>query len=254
MSQSVPLYKTNNGPCPYRKEGVWESLTFQVSYIPSELYEALLNQGFRRSGLSIYHPVCHGCQRCLPIRIDVSAFRPNKGQRRAWRKNQDIRVEHRSVEFTEESFELYQKYQMDWHHETEAPNAWEYYHFLIESPVQTEMIHYYWKETLVAIGWVDLLSSSISSVYFIFNPNYADRRLGVYSILYEIEYCRKLGVPWLYLGFWIEDSEKMQYKAEYRPFEILVENQWQIPIQTKNEVATSKAQCENILQQLKAIL
>ena len=88
------------------------------------------------------------------------------------------------------------------------------------------MVHFYLEDLLVGVSWIDRLPSAISSVYFIFHPQFAFRRLGVYSILYEIEYCRKLKIPWLYLGFWVKDSYKMNYKAEYRPAQVLVDGEW----------------------------
>ncbi len=227
MAQAVQLYRTNNGPCPYRDEGVWENLSFQVESLPGEMYEKLLNHGYRRSGCSIYHPVCQGCKRCIPIRIDATAFRATKSQRRVWRKNQELHITHHPVQFTEESFELYQKYQINWHHAEQAPDVWEFQNFLINTPVNTEMIEYRLDDVLIGIGWIDHLPTLISSVYFIFDPDFASRRLGVYSILYEIEYCQKQNRPWLYLGYWVEDSPKMSYKADYRPAQILINDQWQ---------------------------
>lgn len=227
MQQPIQLYQTQNGPCPYRPEGVWENIAFEVPCLSGEMYEALLNNGFRRSGYSIYRPACQGCHRCIPLRVDTQRFAMTKSQRRTWRKNQDLSIEHHSVGFTEESFELYQHYQMQWHHSDKKPNIWEFQSFLLESPVETEMICYYFEKILIGVSWIDRLPTSLSSVYFIFHPDFAARRLGVYSILYEIAYCCQLNHPWLYLGFWVEDSPKMKYKAEYQPAQILLNEQWQ---------------------------
>ncbi len=227
MTLNFKLYHTNNGPCPYRNKGIWENLTFETETLPGATYEKLLNHGFRRSGCSVYHPICNNCHLCIPLRVDVKQFRMTKSQRRTWQKNQDLCIEHYPVDFSRESFELYQKYQVAWHHNSEKPDFWEFQNFLIESPVDTEMAHYYLGDLLVGVSWIDRLPSAISSVYFIFHPDFAFRRLGVYSILYEIEYCRELKIPWLYLGFWVKDSYKMNYKAEYRPAQVLVRGQWQ---------------------------
>lgn len=223
---ALQFYKTNNGPCPYRPEGTWENLSFYTEHLTGAVYESLLNQGFRRSGYSVYHPICQSCQHCIPIRINTSQFVPSKGQRRTWRKNQDLRIVHYPLTFIPESFQLYQRYQMSWHQTEELPTEKEYQHFLLESPVNTEMIHYYLGDVLIGVGWVDKLPSILSSIYFIFDPEYAARRLGVFSILYELNYSLQLGHEWLYLGYWVENSPKMQYKAEYRPAEILMDEQW----------------------------
>ena len=227
MMQTIQLYQTNNGPCPYRPEGIWENLAFEAQCLSGEMYEALLNNGFRRSGYSLYRPACHECHLCIPLRVDTHRFEMTKSQRRTWRKNQDLSIEHRPVGFLQECFELYQHYQMQWHHCEKKPNLWEFQSFLMESPVETEMVCYYLENRLVGVSWVDRLPHALSSVYFIFHPDFASRRLGVYSILYEIAYACQLNRPWLYLGFWVEDSPKMKYKAEYQPAQILINGQWQ---------------------------
>jgi len=233
--QKFQFYHTNNGPCPYRPVGVWENLSFTTEFLPGDVYEALLNQGFRRSGYSVYHPICETCQLCIPIRVKASDYAPSKSQRRTLKKNKDIRIEHQPLGFSVESFELYQNYQFHWHQTKEMPNEWEYRSFLIESPVTTEMIHYYLEDQLVGIGWVDRLPNLLSSVYFIFDPHYASRRLGVFSLIYELKYCLELGHEWLYLGYWVEDSPKMQYKADYQPAEVLINQKW-IPIEEHQSI------------------
>ncbi|MGK5092199.1 arginyltransferase [Deltaproteobacteria bacterium TL4] len=225
-SPGFQFYHTNNGACPYRKEGIWENLSFTTEHLTHDVYEALLNQGFRRSGYAVYHPICEACQRCIPIRLNTKAFSYSNDQKRTLKKNRDLRTEHRGLEFTREGFQLYQKYQTQWHHAKEAPSEWEYRSFLLESPVLTEMIYYYLGKKLVGISWVDLLPHIISSVYFIFDPQYAQRRLGVFSLLYEINYGKQQGLPWLYLGYWVEDSSKMNYKSNYHPAQLLINKGW----------------------------
>lgn len=222
----VKLFQTDNGPCPYKEDKRWQSVSFQTSKLPEDGYISLLNQGFRRSGLSIYHPVCKGCESCIPIRIDVRNFSQSKGQRRTWRKNRDIRVEHHPLEFKIKDFELYKKYQKDWYHVNNPVSKSEYKEFLTESPVNTEILRYYLNEKLIGVGWIDRLGELISSVYFVFDPDYAKKRLGIFSLLYEIAYARFLGIRWLYLGYWVESSPKMNYKAEFHPSQILINSRW----------------------------
>ena len=222
----INLYHTNNGPCPYREDYSWYNDSFKTSKLTENVYSSLLNQGFRRSGLSIYHPVCSGCQSCIPIRVDVQNFSQKKGQRRTWRKNKEVRVEHHPVEFNQEDFALYQQYQRDWHDAKHPVEEIEYFDFLIETPVPTEILRYYLGNKLIGLGWLDRLPELISSVYFVFDPEFVSRRLGVFSLLYEIEYARFLNIRWLYLGYWIENSHKMNYKAEYQPAQILQDSRW----------------------------
>ena len=102
----------------------------------------------------------------------------------------------------------------------------EYLNFLIESPVPTEILRYYLGEKLIGLGWVDLLPELLSSVYFVFDPDYVSRRLGVFSLLYEIEYARSLDIRWLYMGYWVKSSAKMKYKSDYQPAELLHDSKW----------------------------
>ena len=236
---SIQFYQTRNGPCPYLTERNWDNLAFQSSRVSDEAYTSLLNQGFRRSGLSIYHPVCSDCSSCIPLRVNTRDFQSNRGQRRTWRKNQDLRVEHRPLEFCEEGFQLYRRYQLNWHRTSTQVSEVDYLDFLISSPVKSEMHYYYAQNRLLGIGWVDMLPNLLSSVYFIFEPDEASRRLGVYSLLYEIEFCRKLNKSWLYLGYWVEDSRKMAYKCEFRPAEVLLNFQW-IPLEN-TQLVTKEA-------------
>ena len=226
--QRIQLFQTNNGSCPYRESGVWENLSFYTRRLSDEAYASLLDQGFRRSGNSVYHPICQNCESCIPIRVDVNRFAPSKSQRRTWRRNQDLQVVSGDTEFSEAAYDLYRRYQIGWHGSDAGLEEADFHEFLVSSPVSTEMLHYYLGDQLLGVGWVDRLPQMLSSVYFIFDPEFASRRLGVFSLLCEIEYCRRLGLPWLYLGYWVPDSQKMGYKAEYRPAEVLVRGQWRL--------------------------
>ena len=223
---TIKFFRTNNGPCPYLENGIWQNISFQTDKLQPTGYTALLNQGFRRSGLTIYHPACSSCQECIPIRIDALNFVKNKGQRRTWRKNNDLRVEHQVVEFRQDDFALYSRYLYEWHKTEFMIKEDEYIDFLIHSPVPTEIIRYYLGDKLIGLGWVDRLQDLLSSVYFVFDPDYVSRRLGVFSILYELEYARSLDLRWLYLGYWVKSSVKMKYKSDFKPAELLNGSKW----------------------------
>ena len=222
----IKFFRTDNGPCPYLEKGNWQNISFQTSKLQSDGYNTLLNQGFRRSGITIYHPVCPSCQECIPIRIDALNFIKNKGQRRTWKKNNDLHVEHHTAEFNQEDFDLYSLYQREWHKTNVPVKKEEYLDFLINSPVNTEIIRYFFGDKLIGVGWVDCLPELLSSVYFVFDPDYVSRRMGVFSLLYEIEYARSLDIRWLYLGYWVKSSAKMKYKADFQPAELLNDSKW----------------------------
>ena len=238
-STRIRFYQTHNGPCPYRSSGDWNNLAFQTQSLSEDAYGSLLDLGFRRSGFSVYHPICSGCSSCIPIRVRTDTFILSKSQRRTWQKNQDLRVEHHPPAFCQPGFELYSKYQQNWHHCGTPVTESDYQDFLIHSPVKTEMLYYYDQERLLAIGWIDILPKMLSSVYFIFDPDEAPRRLGIFSLLYEIEYASRLEKPWLYLGYWVEDSQKMSYKSDFQPAELLFNKKW-VPFHQHPELFASQ--------------
>ena len=230
----IQLYQTDNGPCPYREQGNWHNISFQASVLSPENYVTLLDRGFRRSGLSVYHPVCTGCEACIPIRTDVLNFKASKSQRKTWRKNRDVRIEHHPCGFDSIDYSLYKRYQEHWHQSENPVDEMDYFDFLVSTPVPTEIQRYYLGDKLIGVSWVDQLPNIISSVYFVFDPDYSDRRLGVFSLLYEIEYARFMDKRWVYLGYWVEDSQKMGYKADYQPAEILKDSEW-IPFENNTD-------------------
>lgn len=225
-SPSWTIFHTHNGPCPYRSVGQWDNLTFYADELPPDIYESLLGRGFRRSGISVYHPICESCRLCIPLRVNVPSFQPSRSQRRTLRKNQDLRLEMVPTTFREDVFNLYIRYQEQWHLRGNPTSIEEFSEFLVETPVPSEMILFWRNEQLLGVSWIDLLPDSLSSVYFAFDPDFQDRRLGVLSLLCEIEYARSLNKRWLYLGYWVPDSPKMNYKADFRPAEVLLQQNW----------------------------
>ena len=226
LPSSWTVYHTHNGPCPYRAVGQWDNLTFYADQLPIETYETLLGKGFRRSGTSIYHPACENCRLCIPLRVNVPSFQPSRSQKRTQRKNQDLRIEHVPVVFREDVFELYRRYQEHWHQRGNPTSREEFVEFLIDSPVPSEMILFWLEDKLLGVSWIDRLEDSTSAVYFAFDPNAQHRRLGIFSLLHEIEYAQHCKRQWHYLGYWVPDSKKMQYKADFRPSEVLLHQTW----------------------------
>ncbi|OQY53895.1 MAG: arginyltransferase [Desulfobacteraceae bacterium 4572_88] len=216
----------SQGECQYLEKRKTLSYTFSVEkYMPPEVYESIINKGFRRNGFYFYQNICPNCSSCIPIRMNAREFRPSKSQRRVLRKNQDVRMVRHPVAFEEEGYLLYRKYCSYKHNISETEE--DYTEFLIGSPVPTEMTRYYAENQLVGIGWTDVLPNSLSSVYFAFDPDYAHRSPGVFSLLKEMELCRELKKEWLQLGFWISENRKMSYKTRYKPFELLINGVWQ---------------------------
>jgi len=222
----LELFQAENGPCPYRPEGLWVSYSFDLEKINPAFYEQLMRIGFRRSGHTFYKNNCPGCNDCIPIRIPVDAFKPSKSQRRNLRKNEDIVIQRTPVKMEMEAFELYKHYVTKWHKTDTPPELEEFYNFLVVTPLETQMLKFFYQNELVGISWVDILPRSLSSVYFAFNPDFAKRGPGIFSLLKEIELCKQLRKKWLYLGFWVKGSPNMSYKSQYHPHELMVNGEW----------------------------
>lgn len=192
--------------------------------LKADVYESLIDSGFRRNGYYFYQNICPGCCACIPLRVDIRRFRPSRSQKRVVKKNRDIRVTRLPAVFDTDGFHLYRKYCLQRHHTVETADN--YMRFLIDSPVPTQIMRYYLGNALVGMGWIDVLTHSLSSVYFAFDPDFDSRSLGVFSVLKEISLCRELGKRWLQMGFWVRENRKMAYKKNYKPCQLLINERW----------------------------
>ncbi len=180
-----------------------------------------MDAGFRRSGNFIYQPMCRGCRACVPLRVPVETFRPSKSQRRCSRLNRDLTVTAGAPAATDENYALYARYIQGWHGRPDEGRE-QFKSFLYNSPV--ESVEFSYRDPagrLIAVGICDVCDSSLSSVYFYFDPADARRSLGTFGALHEIEVARRLGVPNYYLGYWIAGCGNMHYKTAYQPCEVL---------------------------------
>jgi len=221
------LFEANNGLCPYLDNRNWRSYTFKAQNIGDDIYESLIDNGFRRSGQYFYKNSCSGCKECISIRVPIDSFKMTKSQKRTWKKNQDLTITWKPVEFDQESYELYYKYS-DVRHGTITTEQ-NYRDFLINTAVNTIMMQYHKDTKLMGIGWVDVLPKSLSSVYFAFDPDFEKRRLGVFSVLKEIELAEMLHKSVLHIGFWVQECKSMSYKGDYKPYELLINEKWVTP-------------------------
>jgi len=185
-------------------------------------YSALLVQhGFRRSGTFIYRPHCDDCHACVPVRLPVERFIPDRSQRRAIQRHADLDVRVRSPVFSEEHFLLYQRYLRTRHPQggMDEDSREQYQQFLLQSPVETSFVEFREGGVLRMICVMDRLEDGFSSVYTFFDPTVPRASFGTYAVLWQIEACRQARLPYLYLGYWIRESPKMAYKIRFRPIE-----------------------------------
>jgi len=194
---------------------------FFAAEMGGETYRRFMDAGFRRSGDFIYQPICAGCRACQSIRVPVDRFSLSKSQRRCARRNANLSVTVGAPQISNEKFALYAQYKARWHGKDDATFD-ELESFLYESPVET--IEFAYREgggRLLAVGICDLSPRSLSSVYFYFDPSESRRGLGTFGALREIDFARQRKIPHYYLGYFVAGCAAMEYKASFRPNEIL---------------------------------
>ncbi len=214
-------------PCSYLPGRMARHEAYQVERLDGAAYERLLARGFRRSGGIIYRPRCRGCSECRQIRVLVDQFKPSASMRRVMRRNADLRVAVVDLEFTDEKHDLFQRYLDAQHDASMSREPESFRQFLCESPTRTYEFRYFLGDRLIAVSVADRVPSGFSSVYMYFDPEFAARSLGTFSVLREIEHCRHEKLPYYYLGYLVSGCAKMEYKARFQPYELLVaEQRW----------------------------
>lgn len=226
----IQFFLTPPYPCSYLGDREARSMVAAPSdSIDGVVYSELINMGFRRSGHHTYRPHCDACRACVPVRIPVEAFAPNRSQRRNLEHNRALTADILELQYQEEHYRLYRHYQASRHAGggMDQDNRDQYSQFLLHSHVESFLIEYREEGTLRMVSLVDRVRQGLSAVYTFFDPDHPKAGYGVYNILWQVSLCRELGLPYLYLGYWIAESSKMAYKIGYRPLEGLVDGMWQ---------------------------
>lgn len=194
------------------------------------LYTRLAENGFRRSGEFVYRPHCRACQACVPVRLPVDDYVPARRERRILRRNADLAVSRRELAFHEEHFDLYRRYIKTRHPgggmELDVDDADKYLTFLQASWSNSCFYEFRESGRLLAVAVVDGIESGLSAVYTYFEPDETPRSPGTYAVLWLLEEARRLGLGYVYLGYWIGETRKMRYKSDFRPLEVFVDGVW----------------------------
>ncbi|MEH6590271.1 MAG: arginyltransferase [Halioglobus sp.] len=229
--RDLKVYTTYPHSCSYL-EGQ-DAVTLFVDprqKIDKALYSNLSAVGFRRSGSHVYRPHCAQCNACIPARIPVATFEPNRRQRRTVRRNQDLEIKRSGDIRDQEAYELYRCYIEQRHADGDMypPDREQYESFLSNEWGCTDFYRIYDEDTLIAISVVDVLTDGLSAIYTFFDPEASKRSLGSFAIQWQIQRARELELDYVYLGYWIKGCQKMSYKSEYRPLELYVNNRWTV--------------------------
>lgn len=240
--QKLQFYVTTGYSCGYLPNKLAQSLIAAPQHlVNAEVYGGLIQQGFRRSGKFAYRPHCENCRECVPVRIVLDEFSPNRSQMRAYKQHQRLTTQILPVDFHEEHYTLYAQYQRARHDDSLKPDAStdneteaeQYRNFLCQSNVESVLVEFRDHGKLVMVSVIDIVRDGISAVYTFYDtsalsadttqkrPSY-----GTYNIIWQSLWAKQLNLTYLYLGYWIKDSPKMAYKQNFKPLEKLIDGEW----------------------------
>ncbi|MDD5406792.1 MAG: arginyltransferase [Sulfurovaceae bacterium] len=216
-------------------------LDYECSYLPNKMVRmkykyinepnmiftsAVIKRGWRRFGKYYFHPTCNGCNECKSLRIDVENFTITKSQKKAIKRNSQTQIIVGRPSLTKHHLDLYNRY----HYYKQDKDGWkyrsishkEYYENFVDGAEDFgREVLYFQGEKLVCVDLIDILEDGISAIYCYYDPDFDELSLGTFSLLYQIELAKQLGLKWVYLGYWVEGCKAFAYKPKFQPQELL---------------------------------
>ncbi|MFA6179745.1 MAG: arginyltransferase [Candidatus Methylopumilus sp.] len=225
----LQFYATTSYACGYIEGRQAQSLIAAPHHlINADTYSGLIQLGFRRSGKFTYRPHCEKCNACIPVRLPVADFQASRSQQRAFKRHRELTAKIIPLEFHEDHYQLYVAYQAARHQGADEQETTEQYrNFLVQSNVDSKMVEFRQNGVLKIVSVVDIVHDGISAVYTFYDTADQASSYGTYNILWQLEWCRSLQLPYLYLGYWIKESRKMAYKQNFLPQQALIGGEWQ---------------------------
>lgn len=224
------FFTTAPMPCPYLPGRMERKIVTELTPPGADaLHDVLSRAGFRRSHSIAYAPACSGCNACVPVRIVAAEFTPSRNHRKVWNANADLSVTPVPARATAEQYALFSRYQAERHTGSDMAlmGFYDYRSMVDESPIDTCLLEFRDDEgALRAVCLTDRMSDGLSAVYSFYDPRLGDRSLGTHMVLWLVQEARRMGLPYIYLGYWIRDSRKMAYKIRFRPLEGFTSHGW----------------------------
>jgi len=224
----IQFYVTAPYTCSYLSNQLAQSIIATPQHlVDGYQYSGLIQQGFRRSGKFVYRPHCENCNACIPVRLPVTDFQTSRSQKRAYKQHQHLEAIVSTLSFDEAYFALYKAYQIARHEgNAQEETAEQYRNFLVQSNVDSLFISFTLNGVLKIVSVVDIVEDGVSAVYTFYDTADTKASYGTYSIMWLIDWCKQLKLPYLYLGYWIKNSQKMAYKENFGPQEALIDGEW----------------------------
>lgn len=221
-------FAIDSEPCEYLHDRPSHLEYAVVTQMSPEEYETALHRGFRKFGLLLFRPACSSCRACRPLRIPADRFQPDRSQRRCLRRNADLRVEFAPPTVDAKRLDLFNRYhaaqktRKGWPETTKAPA--DYLASFVQNPVPAIEVSVWQDGTLQAVALTDITPQVVSGVYHYHDPEDADRGLGTFAMLQTIALARHLQKPWVHFGYYVSDCPSLNYKARFRPCQLLDED------------------------------